>query len=81
LSLALKEEHGLGISENRRIRIIFGSKREEVRDRRKSLNGEQIISTSRPSTRTKIFERKRVRGVGHRGLMEIRENYRSRGIL
>jgi hypothetical protein len=38
-----------------------------------------MMPTARPSTR--IFERKRVRWVGIRGLMGIRGNYMSREIL
>jgi hypothetical protein len=63
--LTLREEHRLGVFENRVLSRIFGSKRDEVTGEWRELHNEELHDLySSPSLITKIKSR-RLRWVGH----------------
>jgi hypothetical protein len=64
LSLSLREEHRLRIFENRVLRKIFGSKREEDGSWRKLHNDELHSLYSSPNI-IRVIKSKRVRWAGH----------------
>jgi hypothetical protein len=69
LSLTLREEHRLGVFENRVLRRIFGPKRDEVTGEwRKLHNGELHDLYSSPSI-IRIIKSRKMRWAGHVALM------------
>jgi hypothetical protein len=64
-SLALREDHRLGVFENRVLRRIFGPKRDEVTGKwRKLYNEELCVLYSSPSI-NRIIKSRRMRWAGH----------------
>jgi hypothetical protein len=64
-SLTLREEHRLGVFENRVLTRIFGPKRDEVTGEWRKLHNEKLHDLySSPST-IKIMKARRKRWVGH----------------
>jgi hypothetical protein len=62
LSLTLKEEHRLRVFENRVLRRIFGSNRDEVTGGRRKLRNEKLHVS--PSI-TRMIKSRRMRWAGH----------------
>jgi hypothetical protein len=76
-SLTLREEHRLRVFENRVLRRIFGTKRDEVTGEWRKLHNEELHDLySSPST-IRIIKSRRMRWVGHETRMvEKRNAYR-----
>jgi hypothetical protein len=68
-SLTLREEHGLGIFENRVLRRMFGPKREEDGSWRKLHNDELHSLYSSPNI-VRVTKSRRMMGAGHVTRME-----------
>jgi hypothetical protein len=64
LSLTLREEHTLRVFENRVLRRIFGSKRDEVMGGWKKLHNEELHKLYYPPTVIRMMTR-RMRWEGH----------------
>jgi hypothetical protein len=63
-SLTLREEHRLGLFENRVLRRIFGPKRDEVTGESRKLHNEEHDLYSSPSI-IRIIKARRMRLAGH----------------
>jgi hypothetical protein len=63
-SLTLGEEHRLRVFENRVLRKIFGSKREEARSWRK-LHNDELHSLYSPPNIVRVIKSRRMRWAGH----------------
>jgi hypothetical protein len=76
-SLTLKEEHRLGVFENRVLRRIFGPRRDEVTGEWRKLHNEELRDFHSSSSIIKIIKSRRMRWVGHVARMgEKRDAYR-----
>jgi hypothetical protein len=64
-SLRLKEEHRLGVFENRVLRRIFGSKSDEVTAEWRKLHNEEIHDLYSSPSITRIVKARRMRWAGH----------------
>jgi hypothetical protein len=72
-SLTLREEHSLGVFENRVLRRIFGPKRDEVRGEWRKLHNEELHDLYSPSI-IRIIKTRRMRWVGHVARMGEKRN-------
>jgi hypothetical protein len=73
-SLTLREEHRLGVFENRMLRRIFGPKRDEVTGEWRKLHNEELHDLySSPSIIT-IMKARRMRWTGHVARMGEKRN-------
>jgi hypothetical protein len=64
-SLALREEHRLRVSENRMLRIISGSKRDEVMGDWRKLHKEHLHNLYSSISIITVIKSRRVRRAGH----------------
>jgi hypothetical protein len=64
-SLTLREEHRLGVSENRVLRIIFGPKRDEVMGEWRKLHNEELHNLYSSSDIIRQVKSRRIRWAGH----------------
>jgi hypothetical protein len=64
-SLTLREEHRLGVFENRVLRRIFGPKRDEVTGGWRKLYNEELHNLYSSPSVIKMIKSRRVRWVGH----------------
>jgi hypothetical protein len=64
-SLALIEEHGLRVLENRVLRRIFGSKRDEVSREWRKLHNEERRNLYSSPNKLEIIKRNGMRWAGH----------------
>jgi hypothetical protein len=60
-SLTLREEHRLGVFENRLLRRIFGPKRNEVTGERRKLHNEELHDLYSSPSITRIIKRRQMR--------------------
>jgi hypothetical protein len=67
LSLTLREEHQLRVSENRVLRRIFGPKRDEVTGRWRKLHNEELHGLYSSPSLVRAIKARRVRWAGHVG--------------
>ena len=63
--LALREEHGLGVFENRVLREILGPEREEVTGDWRKLHGEKLHGLYVSPTIMWVLKSRRLRSAGH----------------
>jgi hypothetical protein len=76
-SLTLREEHRLGVFENRVLRRIFGPKRNEVAGEWRKLHNEELHDLYSSPSIIRIIKSRRMRWVGHVAQMgEKRNAYR-----
>jgi hypothetical protein len=76
-SLTLREEHRLGVFENRMLRRIFGPKRDEVTGEWRKLHIEELHDLYSSPSIIRIIKAKRMRWAGHVARMgENRNGYR-----
>jgi hypothetical protein len=76
-SLALREEHGLRVCENRVLRRIFGAKRDEVTGGCRKLHKEELHNLYSPPSIIRMIKSRRMRWEGHVARMgEKRNAYR-----
>jgi hypothetical protein len=64
-SLTLREEHRLRVFENRVLRRIFGSKRDEVRGGWRKLHNEELHNLYSSSSTVRMIKSRRMRWTGH----------------
>jgi hypothetical protein len=64
-SLTLREEHRLGVFQNRVLRRILGTKREEVTGEWRKLHDEELLDLCSLPSAIKIKKPRRMRWVGH----------------
>jgi hypothetical protein len=64
-SLTLREEHRLGVFENKVLRRIFGPKRDEVTGRWKKLHNEELHDLYSSPSIIRIMKSRRMRWAGH----------------
>jgi hypothetical protein len=64
-SLTLKEEHGLGVFENRVLRRIFGPRKDEVTGKWRKLHNEELRDLYSSPSIIRIIKSRRMRWVGH----------------
>jgi hypothetical protein len=64
-SLTLNEEHRLRVFENRVLRRIFGSKRDEVTGEWRRLHNEELNDLYSSSNIIRVIESRRMRWAGH----------------
>jgi hypothetical protein len=77
LSLVLREEHRLGVFENRVLRRIFGPKRDEVTGEWRELHNEQLRDLYSSPSIIRIMKARRMRWASHVARMgEKRNAYR-----
>jgi hypothetical protein len=72
-SLTLREEHGLKVFENKVLRRIFGSKRDEVKGRWRKLRNEELHDLYSLPSIIRIIRSRRMRWAGHVGQMGEKE--------
>jgi hypothetical protein len=72
-SLTLREEHGLGVFENRVLRTIFGLKRDEVPGEWRKLHNEELHELYSSSSIIRITK-SRMRWTGHVARMGEKRN-------
>ena len=65
----MREEHRLRVFENRVLRRIFGSKRDEVREEWKKINNEELNDLYSPSGIFWAIKWRRMRWAGHTASM------------
>jgi hypothetical protein len=76
-SLTLREEHRLGVFENRMLRRIFGTKRDEVTGEWRKLHNEELHDLYSSPCIIRIMKLRRMRWAGHIARMgEKRNAYR-----
>jgi hypothetical protein len=76
-SLTLREERRLRVFENRVLRRIFWSKRDEVKEERKKLYSEELNDMCFSPSIVRVTKSRRIRWVGHVARMgEMRVVYR-----
>jgi hypothetical protein len=63
--LTLREEHRLGVFENRVLRRIFGPKRDEVTGEWRKLHNEELCDLYSLSSIIRIMKAKMMRWEGH----------------
>jgi hypothetical protein len=68
-SLTLREEHRLRVFENRVLRRIFGSKRDEVAGGWRKLHNEELHDLYSSPSIIRMIKSKRMRWVGHLACM------------
>jgi hypothetical protein len=73
-SLALREEHRLGVFENKVLRRIFGLKRDEVTGEWRKLHNEKLHDLYVSPSIIRIMKPRRVRCAGHVARMEDKRN-------
>jgi hypothetical protein len=61
----IKEEHGLGVFENRLVRKIFGPKRDEVTGEWRKLHNEELHDLYFSPNIIRIMKARRMRWAGH----------------
>jgi hypothetical protein len=64
-SLALREEHRVGVFENRVLRRIFGPKRDEVTREWRKLHNEELHDLYSSPSIIRIINSRRMKWVGH----------------
>jgi hypothetical protein len=64
-SLTLREEHRLRVFENRVLRRMFGSKRDEVMGKWRKLHNEELCDLYSSPSIIRIMKSRRMRWVGH----------------
>ena len=64
-SLALREERRLRIFENRFLRRIFGSKRDDVRGEWRRLHKEELYAPYSSPNNIRVIKSRRLRWAGH----------------
>ena len=64
-SLILREERGLRVFENRALRTIFGSKREEVRGELRKLHNEELSDLYCSPNIARVIKSRRIGLAGH----------------
>jgi hypothetical protein len=74
--LTLRDEHRLRVFENRMLRRIFGSKRDEVTGGCKKLHNEEIHDLYSSPSIISIIKSRRKRSAGHVARMEKRNTHR-----
>jgi hypothetical protein len=65
LSLTLREEHGLRVIENRMLRRIFGSKRDEMPGGCREQNNEELRNLYSPASVIRMIKSRRMKCIGH----------------
>jgi hypothetical protein len=76
-SLTVREEHILGVFENRVLRRIFGPKRDEVTGEWRKLHNEELHDLYSAPSIIRIMKARRMRWAGHvAGMGEKRNAYR-----
>jgi hypothetical protein len=73
-SLTLREEHRLGVFENRVLRRIFGPEREEVTGELRKLRNEELHELYSSPSIIRIMKSRRMRWVGHITRMGEKKN-------
>jgi hypothetical protein len=74
LSLILREEHRLGVFENRVLRRIFGLKRNEVTGEWRKLRNEELHDLYSSPSIIRIIKARRIRWAGHVVRMREKKN-------
>jgi hypothetical protein len=64
-SLTVREEHRLGVFENRLLRRIFGPKRDEVMGEWRKLHNKELHDLYFTPSITRIIKARRMRKAGH----------------
>ena len=73
-SLTLREEHRLRVFENKVLRIIFGTKRDEITGERSKLHNAELHVLYSSSNILRNLKSRRLRWAGHVALMEQSRN-------
>jgi hypothetical protein len=73
-SLTLKEEHRLGVFENRVLRRIFGPKRDEVAGKWRKLHNEELHALYSSPSIIIIMKSRKMRWAGHVARMGEKRN-------
>jgi hypothetical protein len=73
-SLTLREEHRLRVFENRVLRNIFKSKRDEVTGEWRALRNEELFDLYFSASIVRIIKLRRMRWVGHVARMGKKKN-------
>jgi hypothetical protein len=73
-SLKLREEHRLGVTENRVLRRLFGPKRNEVTGEWRKLHNEELHDLYSSSSIIRIMKARRMRWEGHVARMVEKRN-------
>jgi hypothetical protein len=73
-SLTLREEHRLGVFENRMLKRIFGPKRDEVTGKWRKLHNEGFHDLYSSPIIVRIIKARRMRWAGHVARMRAKRN-------
>jgi hypothetical protein len=73
-SLTLREEHRLGMFDNRVLSKIFGPRRDEVMEDWRKVHNEELRDLYSSSSIIRIIKSRRMRWVGHVARMEEKRN-------
>jgi hypothetical protein len=73
-SLTLREEHRLGVFENRVLRRIFGQKRDEVTGEWRKQHDEELHDSYSSPSIIRIIKARRMRWAGHVARMRAKMN-------